>query len=204
MYEFDSVSVSSFEASSLASKLTEKSSDGWDVVAIVPSGSDVTAYLRRQSETSTGDDAASTDSTSRGDDSLGSAATAGAVGASTGATAAEPAGWGSAPEAASSTQSWGSSTSNDSGASWGSGASNTGDTTGSSWGSDPSSAGGASGWGGGAASTASAPAATSTPSVPPGWYADPAGRYELRYWDGSAWTEHVSRAGQQYTDPPVA
>ena len=37
-----------------------------------------------------------------------------------------------------------------------------------------------------------------------GWYADPANRYELRYWDGSAWTEHVSRAGQQYTDPPVA
>ena len=46
--------------------------------------------------------------------------------------------------------------------------------------------------------------ASATPSVPAGWYADPAGRYELRYWDGSAWTEHVSRAGQQYTDPPVA
>ena len=40
--------------------------------------------------------------------------------------------------------------------------------------------------------------------VPAGWYADPSGRFELRYWDGSAWTEHVSRAGQQYTDPPVA
>jgi hypothetical protein len=40
--------------------------------------------------------------------------------------------------------------------------------------------------------------------VPAGWYADPSGRYELRYWDGAAWTEHVSRAGQQYTDPPVA
>jgi hypothetical protein len=26
----------------------------------------------------------------------------------------------------------------------------------------------------------------------------------LRYWDGTAWTEHVSRGGQQYTDPPVA
>ena len=45
-----------------------------------------------------------------------------------------------------------------------------------------------------------APAAEST--VPAGWYADPSGRYELRYWDGAAWTEHVSRAGQQYTDPP--
>jgi len=41
-------------------------------------------------------------------------------------------------------------------------------------------------------------------TVPAGWYADPSGRYELRYWDGSAWTEHVSRAGQQFTDPPVA
>ena len=25
----------------------------------------------------------------------------------------------------------------------------------------------------------------------------------ITYWDGSAWTEHVSRAGQQYRDPPV-
>ena len=52
---------------------------------------------------------------------------------------------------------------------------------------------------------APAPApATSTPAVPAGWYADPAGRFDLRYWDGSTWSEHVSRAGQQYTDPPVA
>jgi len=47
-----------------------------------------------------------------------------------------------------------------------------------------------------------APAADA--AVPAGWYADPSGRFELRYWDGSAWTEHVSRAGQQFTDPPVA
>jgi hypothetical protein len=38
---------------------------------------------------------------------------------------------------------------------------------------------------------------------PSGWYPDPSGRYEMRYWDGLAWTEHVSRGGQQYTDPPV-
>ena len=30
-----------------------------------------------------------------------------------------------------------------------------------------------------------------------GWYADPSGRSELRYWDGAQWTEHVSTAGQQ-------
>ncbi|HSH10472.1 MAG TPA: DUF2510 domain-containing protein, partial [Ilumatobacter sp.] len=41
-------------------------------------------------------------------------------------------------------------------------------------------------------------------AAPAGWYADPSSRFELRYWDGSQWTEHVSRAGQQYTDPPVA
>ena len=29
----------------------------------------------------------------------------------------------------------------------------------------------------------------------PGWYADPSGRYDHRYWDGTAWTEHVSRDG---------
>jgi hypothetical protein len=51
------------------------------------------------------------------------------------------------------------------------------------------------------APTAPAPV---TPAVPAGWYADPAGRFELRYWDGGTWTEHVSRAGQQYTDAPVA
>ncbi|MBU6241920.1 MAG: DUF2510 domain-containing protein [Acidobacteria bacterium] len=52
--------------------------------------------------------------------------------------------------------------------------------------------------------------ATSTASsvgdavAPAAWYPDPSGRYELRYWNGSAWTEHVSRNGQQFTDPPVA
>ena len=35
----------------------------------------------------------------------------------------------------------------------------------------------------------------------PGWYDDPAGQYDHRYWDGAAWTEHVSRAGQASTAP---
>jgi hypothetical protein len=51
---------------------------------------------------------------------------------------------------------------------------------------------------------APAAAAPATPSIPADWYADPSGRFELRYWNGTAWTEHVARAGQQYTDPPVA
>lgn len=46
---------------------------------------------------------------------------------------------------------------------------------------------------------------TSTGSaVPAGWYADPSSRFELRYWNGTEWTEHVARSGQQFTDPPVA
>ncbi|GAA5144270.1 AIM24 family protein [Nocardioides marinquilinus] len=33
------------------------------------------------------------------------------------------------------------------------------------------------------------------------WHPDPTGKHELRYWDGSQWTEHVVDAGQQSTDP---
>ena len=49
---------------------------------------------------------------------------------------------------------------------------------------------------------ASSPSSTS--NAPAAWYADPSGRYELRYWDGGEWTEHVARGGQQFVDPPVA
>lgn len=34
----------------------------------------------------------------------------------------------------------------------------------------------------------------------PGWYADPFGRHEVRYYDGGTWTEHVSSHGRQSTD----
>lgn len=40
--------------------------------------------------------------------------------------------------------------------------------------------------------------------VPASWQPDPSRRHELRYWDGNRWTEHVSDAGRQSTDPPVA
>ncbi|MGA0064860.1 MAG: DUF2510 domain-containing protein [Ilumatobacteraceae bacterium] len=42
------------------------------------------------------------------------------------------------------------------------------------------------------------------PAVPAAWYKDPSGRFELRYWNGTSWTEHVARDGRQFTDPPVA
>jgi hypothetical protein len=47
-------------------------------------------------------------------------------------------------------------------------------------------------------------AATSSTAAPAAWYADPSKRFELRYWDGAEWTEHVARGGQQFTDQPVA
>ena len=54
-----------------------------------------------------------------------------------------------------------------------------------------------------ASSSTSTPAPSVVPSVPADWYKDPAGRYEFRYWDGSKWTENVSRAGVMYKDPPT-
>jgi len=50
------------------------------------------------------------------------------------------------------------------------------------------------------ASTATAGSA----GAPAAWYPDPSKRFELRYWDGAEWTEHVARGGQQFTDQPVA
>jgi Protein of unknown function (DUF2510) len=205
MYDFESVSVSSFEAASLAATLTEKSADGWDVVAIVPAGSDVVAYLRRSS-------AAPADADSVGSDSeiATSAITDGtsntiALTESSSDSAADlltPTSAESEPATTSDITSPTPSTS-------------TGDTGGTGWGaSDTTTAAAAGGWTSGSESAESsswggsaqqtATATPATPSVPAGWYADPAGRFELRYWDGSAWTEHVSRGGQQYTDPPVA
>jgi len=52
-----------------------------------------------------------------------------------------------------------------------------------------------------AADAALGAAAASAPAAAGSWAADPAGRNELRYWDGTAWTEHVQNAGVQTTDP---
>jgi hypothetical protein len=39
-----------------------------------------------------------------------------------------------------------------------------------------------------------------TPPMPPGWYQDPSGRHEMRYWGGRGWTSGVSDAGQTFED----
>jgi hypothetical protein len=46
------------------------------------------------------------------------------------------------------------------------------------------------------------PAPPPPPSIPAGWMNDPTERHDLRYWDGSRWTEHVSTGGVQSTDQP--
>jgi len=38
-------------------------------------------------------------------------------------------------------------------------------------------------------------------SITPGWYPDPAGRFEQRYWNGAAWTEQVMSRGVPGYDP---
>jgi hypothetical protein len=40
--------------------------------------------------------------------------------------------------------------------------------------------------------------------APAGWYADPQRQPRLRYWDGSAWTDHVRKAADQPVVEPTA
>lgn len=36
-----------------------------------------------------------------------------------------------------------------------------------------------------------------------GWLADPTGRFDQRYWDGSGWTDHVAKGNEVSKDPPL-
>jgi hypothetical protein len=42
---------------------------------------------------------------------------------------------------------------------------------------------------------------TNEPGAAAGWYADPMGRYEHRYYNGREWTADVSGGGQRFVDP---
>ena len=55
MPKYDIVKASSYDPAALADQLTQKSADGWEVVAIVPTGGDVTAFLKKDGD---GDDLA--------------------------------------------------------------------------------------------------------------------------------------------------
>jgi hypothetical protein len=249
MLEFSSISVSSYDAASLADKLTEKSGDGWGVVSVVAAGTNVTAYLSRErSQAAAGEGSQRRDEPAPAATPLdggtsttqeqpaaasepsfepvlpASSSTSGTATPFTPSTPStpsveEPAGWAVEPEPAASTPAASETTS------WGGGttAADVQPATEtrpadivtpepvSSYESvsshEPASSQPAASAATTSESTQSSGAsqsASSTATAPAGWYADPSGRYELRYWDGTQWTEHVSRAGQQYTDPPVA
>ena len=192
MNEFVTVSSSSYDPASLATKLTERAADGWTVVAIVPTGGDVTAFLSRESSASSAPMmaegapvAAASEPAAMTPEPM---VPAPAPEPTPEPMAAEPTGWAVAPEPAPAPVSSAPAT-----VIAGIGDYNSAST--------PAAA--PAYLGSPAPAPAPAPAAA-TPAVPAGWYADPAGRFELRYWDGGTWTEHVSRAGQQFTDAPVA
>lgn len=130
--------LTSADPSELARLMTERSAQGWEILQIVSTGSQVTAFVRRAAIAGTVNNVTAT------------------------ATTATPAPTSPTPTSPTPV-------------------------------SQP------------AATTASSTASSVGDAVAPAaWYPDPSGRFELRYWNGSAWTEHVSRGGQQFTDPPVA
>jgi len=201
MQEFSSVTASSYDAESLAPLLNEKAADGWSVVSIVAAGTNIVAYLEREADESAAvpaDDVAATDPTAPdatpdADESaadspfvpVAAAAAATAAVDETPAPVDEPAGWASAPDEQA------AEPAEPAEASVADLAAQVSEPEPEPAVAEPA-----------VAEAAAAPVADS--AVPAGWYADPSGRFELRYWDGAAWTEHVSRAGQQFTDPPVA
>jgi Protein of unknown function (DUF2510) len=207
MFEYDSVSASAYDATSLVGKLNEKASDGWEVVSIVPTGGEVTAFLRRTASAGSDGQAAA------GSEAEGAVAAAGIAAV---APVSEPAGWASEPdtkaadEIPSSTEStWAA------GAATGAAAAEAATEPEAPSTPEPLAAEPVASEPeptpvpepepvAAAAPAAPAAAAASVPTTPAGWYPDPSGRYEMRYWDGDKWTEHVSRQGQTYTDPPVA
>src|SRR4051794_6385405 len=210
MQEFESISASSYDPSALATKLTAKAADGWSVVAIVPTGGDVTAFLTRDKP---GADGAQSESAAAGqaddrDDDIAPfvlAANNSSAGTETmteerhdaaSEAVSEPAGWAIAPEAAA-----GATAAAVTPTLAGSGSSA---MSGQTAATESAPAAAAAPVAAAAPAPAPAPDPAPAPAVPAGWYADPAGRFELRYWDGTTWTEHVSRSGQQFTDPPVA
>lgn len=56
-----------------------------------------------------------------------------------------------------------------------------------------------------AAAQASAPDTAPAPSAPPpGWYPDPSDDFEVRWWSGTVWTDHVSTQGWTGISPLLA
>ena len=188
MQEFESISASSYDPSALATKLTAKAAEGWSVVAIVPTGGDVTAFISRDKNGAVESIEAEVQAEETVAPVLAASVEPEPEPEPIPEAVSEPSGWAIAPEPATPAAEPAAAIVIDPAPSY---------QPSSSY--QPAAAAAAT-----VPPAAAAPEPAPTPAVPAGWYADPAGRFELRYWDGSTWTEHVSRAGQQFTDPPVA
>jgi hypothetical protein len=196
MQEFESISASSYDPAALATKLTAKAAEGWSVVAIVPTGGDVTAFVTREKNGDVAADTPAVEAPAETVDDKVDDEPKFELPATTEPTVepvSEPSGWAIAPEPAAPTPAPVTTSSVEQSPSY---------QPTSTY--QPSLSTAAAATPSVTPAPAAAPEPAPAPSVPAGWYADPAGRFELRYWDGSTWTEHVSRAGQQFTDPPVA
>jgi Protein of unknown function (DUF2510) len=294
-WEFTSEHSSSYDVDGLIGKLNDRSAEGWDIVTIIPTGGDVTAFFKRElpsddddkadkadasdkketvpvagglgslaagAGTTHADKPASSDdkdadkplstvgaATHDGPDALVGDAPAASAATSTPDPVKEPSGWAVSPEVpAASTPSSPASTTPTvttpvvttpsvstpsvstpaAGAApspWSNSSASTATTPSPSSaatsepmapiGAPASTPAASTPAAAATAPAASAPSPAPAPSAPTpapapvvttpaGWYPDPSGRFEMRYWDGQQWTEYVSRAGQQYTDPPVA
>src|SRR5882672_5977993 len=78
MFEYASVSASAYDTTSLVAKINEQASSGWEVVTIVATGGDVTAFLKRE---------ATDDGSTNGDVAVAEVV-----------AVTEPAGWAAEPE----------------------------------------------------------------------------------------------------------
>jgi hypothetical protein len=218
MQEFESISASSYDPSALATKLTAKAADGWSVVAIVPTGGDVTAFVTREksgdgeSPMTTETSEPATEEPEEASSLVVPAPAEPAADSNPEPTpdtqpdaVSEPSGWAIAPEPPTPSTPTPEPASSQPALTVQPGASYQPAATPSY---EPAATPTPEAATPTPSATTPAPAAATpaptAPAVPAGWYADPAGRFELRYWDGSTWTEHVSRSGQQFTDPPVA
>jgi Protein of unknown function (DUF2510) len=193
MQEFSSVTASSYDADSLTPLLNAKASEGWAVVTIVSAGTNIVAYLSRDTDELDMIEEAEVElaveeaivEEAAVEVAAEEALVEEVAAAEVAAAVDEPAGWAVAPESETPAAADASVA--------GLAAQVAADDTTTPAVAEPV-----------VPAAAPEPAPAAEPAVPAGWYADPSGRFELRYWDGAAWTEHVSRAGQQFTDPPVA
>jgi hypothetical protein len=197
MQEFSSVTASSYDADSLTPMLNDKAAEGWGVVSIVSAGTNIVAYLSRDAGQLDAIEEAAVEVVAEEvavEEAAAEVAVEAAIveeAAAEVAATEEPAGWASAPESDT------TAPADDSIASLAAQVAEPVPVLAA----DPEPAVVEPVV---AEPVAAEPVVAAEPAVPAGWYADPSGRFELRYWDGGAWTEHVSRAGQQFTDPPVA